>query len=101
MKRNLGIPLASLLLLVAIPSVGIAAFFCGWSAVIFYLCAAVTLLGSLGDWATDKFSFICAAVCVVLCIVIMRESIIVEIALGVMVASIGNEIFGFLRRALF
>lgn len=98
MNRNHGIPLVSLLLLVAIPAVGIAAFFCGWSATIFYLCAAVTLLGSLGEWVTDKISFICAVVCVVLCIVIMRESIVAEITLGVMAASIASELFGFLRR---
>lgn len=33
-----------------------------------------------------------------LCIVIMRESIVAEIALGVMAASIASELFGFLRR---
>lgn len=95
MKR---ISIISLLLLIAVPAIGIAAFFCNWSTVLFYVCAGITLLGSLGEWATDKISFVCAIICVAICMLVMQETVVIEMALGVMAASVACEVFAFIRR---
>ena len=86
-----------LLLLVVVPVLGLIAFLCDWSMIVFYICAGLTLSGSLGEWATDKISFVCAVLCVVGCVIGMHEPVIVEIAIGVMVASIANDILRFVK----
>ena len=95
MKR---ISVISFLLLIAVPAIGIAAFFCNWNIILFYACAGITLLGSLGEWVTDKSSFVCAIICVVICILVMQETVIIEVSLGVMAASVASEAFAFIRR---
>lgn len=81
-----------LLLLVVVPVLGIIAFFYDWSIIVFYICAGLTLSGSLGEWTTDKISFVCAVICVVGCVIGMHEPVIVEIAIGIMAASIANDV---------
>lgn len=95
MKR---ISAVSLLLLIAVPTIGIVSFFCNWSTVLFYVCAGVTLLGSLGEWVTDRAGFVYAVICVAICVVAMQEPVIVEVAIGIMAASIASEAVGFVRR---
>lgn len=94
------ISIVSLLLLIAVPAVGIASLFCNWNIVLFYACAGITLLGSLGEWVSDKLSFVCAIICVVVCVIAMHEPIIVEIAVGIMAASIASEVIGFAKRSV-
>ena len=92
------ISIVSLLLLIAVPAIGIASLFCNWNIVLFYACAGITLLGSLGEWATDKISFVCAVICVAICIFAMQETVVVETSLGIMAASIASETVAFIRR---
>lgn len=85
------------LLLVVVPALGLVAFFCGWSMIVFYICAGLTLSGSLGEWATDKITFVCAVLCVIGCVIGMHEPVIVKIAIGVMAASIANDVRWFVK----